>query len=129
MCNERTDPITPCCAGLQPNYKLTGIPVNTPGGGVYEAVSMGEPMGPRGGGKVALSGAMPYDFLVGREPGIAVHGIALCRWAFGVAKLDGIMLVDRAQKATVLLTRNCTVYSTGARRHHGERGRASEFPT
>ena len=69
-----------------------------------------------------------HDFLVEREPGIAVHGIALCRWAFGVAKLDGIMLVDRAQKATVLLTRNCTVYSTGARRRHGERGRASEFP-
>jgi len=47
-------------------------------------------MGPHGGRKVALSGALPFDFLVEREPGIAVHGIALSHWAFGVATLDGI---------------------------------------
>ena len=82
-------------------------------------------MSPREGGKVALSGAVDYDFLVERGPGIAVHGIALSHWAFGVATLDGVMLADRTQKATVSLTRNCTGYSMRAtRRRHAERGRA-----
>jgi len=97
--------------------------------GEQGAFSVGESMSPRGGGKMALLGAVQY-FLEGawaRNCG-AWHGIALSHSAFGVATLYGLRLrIDIRSYSVIdeelyLYTRVQDAVALSA-------GRASRFPT